>query len=231
MIPDASEMANSLDAACQALHDANVLEDECWSCFCSTVSQLRAKKKELSWYYSVSASNPLTFKPIINDHLSQIITPRIYATVEVDEALCEGKVPPFVNLNSVIQVSGEDGRTIFRSHMDMAEKNTNGQYQHAPLFHLQLGGHHPGADRKEELRLKEPRLPYPPIDLLLACEIVVSNFFPHEWRVLRSNPSWITAICQSQQLCLPAYIERLSSCLNVSSYTASQHLWADAWGV
>lgn len=230
MIPDASLMAQTLDAACQALLEVNVLEDDCWSNVCSTISQLRAKKRELSWNYSVNASHPLTFKSIFNDHLNQNITPRIYATVEVNETLLDVKVPPFVNLNSVIQVLGEDGRTIFRSHMDMAEKNTNGHYQHAPLFHLQFGGHHPGADRKEELRLKEPRLPYPPIDLLLACEIVVSNFFPDEWRALRSNPSWITAICQSQQLCLPAYIERLSSCLNVSSYTASQHLWADVWG-
>lgn len=224
-------MAQTLDAACQSLLEVNVLEDECWSSFCSTVSQLRAKKNELSWYYSVSASNPLTFRPIANEHMNQIITPRIYATVEVDEKLCGKNVPPFVNLNSVIQVLGEDGKPIFHTHMDMAEKNDQGQYQHAPFFHLQVGGHHPGADRKEEFRLKEPRLPYPPTDLLLACEIVVSNFFPDEWRLLRSNPSWIAAICQSQHLCLPVYVERLSSCLNVSSYTASQHLWSDVWGV
>lgn len=230
MIPRASDMANALDAACQALHEVNVLEDDFWSSLSATISQLRAKKNETSWYYSVSASNPLTFKPIINDDLNQIITPRIYATIEVEEALCEKKVPPFVNLNCVIQVLAEDGQILLHTHMDMADKNEHGLYQHAPLFHLQVGGHHPGSDRRSELRLKEPRLPYPPVDILLACEIVVANFYPAEWRSLRINPSWILAICKSQHLCLSTYIDRLSSCLNVSSYTASHHLWADVWG-
>lgn len=231
MIPNASEMAQTLEAGCQALLEANVLEDECWCNICSTVSQLKSIKDDSGhWYYSISASSPLTFKSVPNYQLNQYITPRIYATVEVDETLCEKNVPPFINLNCVIQVLGEDGQSLLHTHMDMAEKNDQGQYQHAPLFHLQVGGHHPGADRNKELQLKEPRLPFPPIDLLLACEMVVANFYPDEWKSLRSHQSWILAICQSQHLCLPAYIERLSSCLNVSSYTASHHLWADVWG-
>lgn len=231
MIPVASEMAQTLEAGCQALLEVKVIENECWSNICSVVSQLKSIKDDSGgWRYTVTASSPLTFRPVENFQLDQYITPRIYATVEVKNDLCEKKIPPFVDLNCVIQVLGEDGNPLLHTHMDMAEKNQGGQYQHAPLFHLQVGGHHPGADRSRELRLKEPRLPFPPVDLLLACEIVVSNFYPDEWKCLHSHQSWILSICQSQRLCFPAYVEKLQSCLSASRYTASHQLWAGVWG-
>lgn len=225
-------MATAIDAACGALLERDIIDSQSYGSIGHAIGQVRANGMESkAWRYSISASSPLTFSQVIDVDLNEIITPRIYLTVDVDDSLAARNVPPFSDLNCVLEILGEDSRIIMSTHIDLAEKNNAGIFQGAPLYHLQFGGHRPGGDRTQENRLKVPRLMHPPLDLLLALDILVANFFPDKWEELRQDPSWIAAICQSQKLCYTTYVSKLADCLNEANATVLEQLWAPVWGV
>jgi len=231
MIPDAESMAEAIQAACNALLEEELIPDGSYPTLGQALGELKARGKDSkSWAYSISAATPLMFSEILNEDLNQIIAPRIYLKVDVDESLLATNKPPFSKLNCVLEVANsESGEIILSTHVDLAEKDANGAFQHAPLFHMQIGGHRPGADRSKELRLKEPRLMHPPLDLLLAIEIVVANFYPKKWENLVQLATWNEAMNISQQLCYSAYTARFNSSLGISTSTAMRALWAAHW--
>jgi hypothetical protein len=75
-------------------------------------------------------------------------------------------------------------------------------------YHTQFGGM---ADDDELCwhpeKLDVPRIMHPPIDLVLACESVVANFFPKTHAELCRDPEWSALIKSSERLYIGPYLD------------------------
>jgi len=105
---------------------------------------------------------------------------------------------------------GSYKRVMFRCHYDTCSHG-----QHAPIFHLQFGGH----PRHDELywfphTLELPRFPSPPVDLILACELVVATFFPSVHRKLCQDGNWTSMIQESELFFMNKFYEVCKNYLN-----------------
>ena len=109
-----------------------------------------------------------------------------------------------------------------RHHLDLAEVDQPG-----PLWHLQTGGNPPGYDKFESTWLKIPRWPIPPADLVLACEVVLMNFFENEWKQLRENGQWTNIVQRSEDLLLRGYQRHLSTYLGRGAAGQRYGTWLD----
>jgi hypothetical protein len=94
-----------------------------------------------------------------------------------------------------------DGRVMLRCHFDFANPGQPG-----PTYHIQFGGN----ARQDELcwfpeALKLPRLAYPPMDLILVCQLVAANFYWGHYDEFRQVPEWKTIVRQSQKCMLRGY--------------------------
>lgn len=102
---------------------------------------------------------------------------------------------------------GSYRRVVFRCHYDMCNE---GQY--APIFHLQFGG----KPNRDECcwfphYLELPRFASPPMDLILACELVVAAFFPPIYAKLRQRSEWRSVIQESEYFLTSRYYHALRS--------------------
>jgi len=110
-------------------------------------------------------------------------------------------------------------RVMFRYHFDRANIDQPG-----PKYHLQFGG----SARGDELCwfpevIKLPRLAYPPMDLILACQSVAANFHWKEYNEFRKTPEWISVLRKSQSYLLRDYYQGCLSALDHDLLT--DHLW------
>lgn len=229
MVPTASNMRSALKALAKTLLINQIVDQSTYSNLVMSADTLRGNSR--CWRYIVHPSKPLLFLPISNHYTGKTVCPSIYAHVEVDEARLKLKNPPFNNLVATLEVKVlETGIIAFRSHFDLANRNQKtGLFQSGPLFHLQYGGHSPGSDRADEFNLKEPRLMYPPIDLILASEIVLANFYFDKWVVIREQPAWKELISLSQQLCYSLFYNHIADCLEKRQPILNS-VWAASWG-
>jgi hypothetical protein len=181
---------------------------------------------------------PLAFEPIYNRKVGQEIWVDLYCDVrwegddplpsqqdlkirvwtEVEdpflhpherEALEADEGDPYVL--DAIETARYGGRVIHRCHFDRANAG-DGPTPHpqpGPRFHLQFGGE-PCDDEFPWLTrvISIPRLPFPPIDLVLACDIVASNFYPDLHQKLVGDAQWAAAVRRSEGGALRAYLER-----------------------
>lgn len=104
-------------------------------------------------------------------------------------------------------------RVVARMHFDKADTSDK-----EPLFHLQFGGKAP--NEVQELcwfpsQIVVPRLPYHPVDIVLASELIVANFFPDSFETLRKEPEWRALIARSQHRILKRYTEVCQSSCSV----------------
>lgn len=120
------------------------------------------------------------------------------------------------------KVDPNRGRVMLRYHFDFAEEGQQG-----PAYHLQAGG---GAHPEEMCWLAEaidlPRIAHPPIDLLLASEMVAANFFAAEYSKIRKDPTWVGSVRIAQDCCYRDYFE---SCRK--TVVANENLLASIWNV
>jgi len=108
-------------------------------------------------------------------------------------------------------------RVISRCHYDTCDKS-----QYAPFYHLQLHG----KPIDNELywfphTIELPRFPSPPIDLILACELVVATFFPRKYQQLMEKGEWVNIIKESESYLLDKYFERCQSYLDINPRNVS----------
>jgi len=100
-------------------------------------------------------------------------------------------------------------RVMLRYHFDRANEGQTG-----PSYHLQAGGN---SDPAELCWLHEavavPRLATPPIDLVLACEVVAANFHAVKFDEISRDPTVIGAIRNSEQAILRTYYDDCSAAL------------------
>lgn len=100
-------------------------------------------------------------------------------------------------------------RVMFRCHFDQANSGQQG-----PQYHIQFGGN-ASADEacwfSSSIRL--PRLIYPPMDLVLACQLIAANFYWEEYIQFREEAQWVNAIRGSQKDLLARYYEQCHNSL------------------
>ena len=151
--------------------------------------------------------------------------------LKVDWQLMMGK-------DTKIEIFDLGGKLQSRWHIDLANQKEDGAYQEGPLFHLQSGGHKPQANRKEELKISRPRWAIPPMELILTCEMILANFYPEQWKIIRGEKRWLKLIHVAQAMCYFAYCQRMHDCLfqpqQLSAQSQSKSVltafWASEWG-
>lgn len=129
----------------------------------------------------------------------------------------------FAELNTTLELYS-DGDLLDRWHVDLAN-----EAQAGPLFHLQHGGHSAGNSmRSREGKLGEPRWPHPPMDLILASELIVANFFPASWRKMQGNSTWSTLIRDAEAFCYHGYFQEMHRYLSGTAKQGSllRQFWA-----
>jgi hypothetical protein len=118
----------------------------------------------------------------------------------------------------------EEGRVMLRYHFDLAEP-----HQQGPQYHLQLGGNL----RENELcwfpeSIKLPRLPFPPMDLVLLCELIAANFYWDDYLKFYETPEWQDALRRSQNFLLHRYYQGCFNAVQNEQGLLVQHLWNSA---
>jgi len=101
--------------------------------------------------------------------------------------------------------SNVHSRVMFRCHFDRGKPTPEGE----PKFHMHIGGV-PEADEFcwFPKQIRSPRIPIPPLDLVLACEFIVSTFFPAKFSELQERREWLKAVYRSEFHHLRTYYEQ-----------------------
>lgn len=204
-----------------------------------TMSRLRhprSRKPSSSWSFEISRQEPLRFREtILHDYRIQAdlycrfswsedeisersITVRIWALEEemiYRPGLDAQAISDFVREGSL------DRRVMLRFHFDMAGSGVS-ELKH----HLQMGGQfedeewcwlHP--------RIDIPRFPYPPVDLFLVCELIGSNLFAPQYGKIRTDPSWVGQIKDSQAEMYAEYFAGCAKALRDGESVLIDYLW------
>lgn len=218
---------------------SDVIEREAKQMLISTASKVRnSQKGNVIWNLNIKSETPLAFR---ESTAYSGLKPEIYCNIVADStnewnfekcdiviriwSVCE-KINYREKLDSQfirdnIQENNNQ-RVIFRCHFDKAR--VTGE----PLFHLQYGGTQKGKLINGSKLIKEyywhpnipvPRIPFPPIDLVLAVEIILENFFPRKFNELQSDYKWINMIKQSERMFLENYFKKCYETINHSSET------------
>jgi len=188
-----------------------------------------ADDNDLSWRLEIPRDKPLRFNQSENQRGSKFIPElnciieggtrkeRPIESIQLELKLCSSK-PDFIfreawdskRVAEKIEESKSKERVMIRFHFDSGKKTEDGE----PLFHFNLGG----VAAESELcwmptTIRNPRFSYMPLDLVLACELVVSNFFPKKYRDLQDNPDWRALVYRSEYVLLrPIVVQNARRC-------------------
>lgn len=212
----------ALKAIATKLLDNEILSPEGYQVLSNAGGILSKHGDAVTWTTQIPVGNPVRFARIVGkdgNALSLTLSAKGIVVNQVDE-----RTPPFEALDIAILGTDLGEQIVYRWHLDRA--NTD---QAGPLFHLQYGGHHPGAVERDR-RSEVPRWCHPPMEIGLLCEMIAANYYTPIWqRTLRTDPGWCSAIRDLQKLCYPAYVRKLSDCLEVSHSTALGEMWNGHW--
>ncbi|EMF5208972.1 hypothetical protein V3738_004732 [Enterobacter roggenkampii] len=98
-------------------------------------------------------------------------------------------------------------------HMDYHVDEGEPQYMH-PDYHLHHGGRYINGlqDYGEVIILDNPRVMHHPLDVFLAIDFVISNFYPKkEWSKIRADTFYKKIIKDAQRAWWKGYYEKISS--------------------
>lgn len=222
-VPLAEEMADIIWSVGEKLLEADILEARSSSVLSRIRNSLKQQKDSKTWHIEIDRGEPIIFSQCLDDK-ENIIIPKIMARgVKVTDTNHE--YPPFEALDISLEVDYHDNTPLVRWHIDKANRNLATGYQDGPLFHVQLGGHHHN-NRQYDIPIKRPRWNYPPLDIVLFCDLVAANFFPEEWDKLKDDPTWCEKISICEKYCYEAYIEKLKNIVSISTKTVLGEFWA-----
>lgn len=221
----AEEVGTALRRIADRLADVNILTPEGQGILAERAGQIKKGRESTAWGIVIDSGRPLTFARM-RDKNGQEVTPSIIVAIE---AAPSGMLaPPFTRLDMALEIRDLAGDPVARWHLDLANMGEDAP-QDGPLFHLQYGGHNPGA-RHLDHPLKGPRWCHPPMEVGLFCEMVAANFFADIWRrQLRDDWGWCEAVRKLQTLCFSSYVAMMSSALGSSDSTVLCSMWADRW--
>jgi len=224
-IPTAREMSSNLARLSNLLCQEELIQPYSKNSLDCVSGQLRKLGRSQSWKYTINISAPIDFVAISTKKLGHI-APRVYINVAVKPPETDDH-SPFSKLNNTIEVIDiSNGELQSRWHVDLANLKEDGIYQAGPLFHLQGGGHQPQGDRKKELKVSIPRWAIPPMELILTCEMIIANFYPNKWKIIKRQPGWLELLKVAQQLCYPQYCQQIQACLSGKPQSVLEALWA-----
>jgi general stress protein 26 len=208
-VPTGKDLAKAVDHLSALLIENELVEDQSAEAFSLVASQLRRNSTGTSWGYEVDRSTPVLFRPVDTRKLNSV-QPQLHLNVCVGNSV--GKWHPFVRLATTLELLDEQKSPIMRWHVDLA--NT---CQQGPMFHLQAGGHSQSyKDRSQEIQIELPRWAHPPVDLFLACELVVANFYPEKWLQIRALQGWCDVIRDAEKFCYLPYQEEIKNYFSTS---------------
>lgn len=224
-IPTAREMSSSLARLSNLLCQEQLIQPYSKNYLDAVSGKLRKFGNSKSWQYTINISTPIDFVATSTKKLEHI-APRLYIDVAVKPPETEDD-SPFTKLNNTIEVIDiSNGELQSRWHIDLANLKEEGIYQAGPLFHLQGGGHQPQGDRNKELKVSIPRWSIPPMELILTCEMIIANFYPEKWKIIKRQRGWLELIKLAQQLCYPQYYQTIQDCLSGKPQSVLETLWA-----
>jgi len=228
-MPTAREMSSNLARLSNLLCQEELIQPYSKHSLDAVSGKLNKFGRSQSWRYTINVSAPIDFVATSTKKLGQI-APRVYIDVAVKPPETDDQ-SPFCKLNNTIEVIDRSNSELqSRWHVDLANLKEEGIYQAGPLFHLQGGGHQPQGDRKTELKVSIPRWHFPPMELILTCEMIIANFYPEKWKRIKGQRGWLELIQVAQQLCYPQYCQRIQACLSGKQDSVLEALWATEWG-
>ena len=120
------------------------------------------------------------------------------------------------------EIDGVTGRVMLRLHFDLANAAQPG-----PKYHLQIGG----KPQDNEFHwfpesLGVPRILHPPMDLVLATELISATFYPEHYRKLKREPLWRSSIKTSQDHLLADYLDSAKRAVS-----EGRSLLEDQWNI
>ncbi len=201
----ATEMANRLSQLSGLLLEEKLIQSDSVTVIHKVVAQLKGQRKNQGWRYSITPTDPVRFCPT-NTKKASNVQASLQMSLLVTDARQKGMEGWFSELNTTLELH-IDGNIIDRWHIDLANKTQEG-----PVFHLQHGGHSSGNSmRQTEGKLSVPRWMHPPMDIVLACELVVANLFQEQWLRLRKNPTWTALVRDAESFCYEDYFKAVSN--------------------
>lgn len=211
IIPTAREMSSYLASLSNLLCEKELIYPDSKSSLDHASAKLIKLGASRSWKYTIEASAPINFVPTPDKKLEEIEL-LVYIDVAVEPPK-RNELPPFKKLDTKIEIFDLAGHLQSRWHIDLANRKEDGSYQEGPLFHLQSGGHKPEGKREDELKISRPRWAIPPMELILTCEMIIANFYPEQWKTIRTEKRWLKLIHIAQLMCYSAYCQRMQNCL------------------
>lgn len=184
-------------------------------------------KGSFSWQFSIPRESPLTFKEngdrlqadvmgIIDGEGDEIKGMSTLLRVwSLDEDLC---YRPGIDAEQVrTRLAGTGRRVMVRFHFDRRAKDVT---KPEPIYHLQVGG---DALQDENCwfpkQLAVPRFHFPPMDIVLVCELVLVNLFHECSEHLREKPEWKKLVVRSQDAFQKSYFNDFYSYINNTNDT------------
>lgn len=150
------------------------------------------------------------------DPIVKKVTVAIELKYELESNLTE-KIDLFKSYSFQLLINGYiesgDVSNLFCWHLDK-ECHTNGKFAH-PLYHFHAGGNRiDGYEKGNLLMISSPRIPHPPMDVILAIHFVIQNFvnakdFPQK-KLLLQDPEYINIIERAQTRVLDPYFHAFS---------------------
>lgn len=126
----------------------------------------------------------------------------------------ERDVGDLTHLIMNLSIESANGDHLCAWHFDRHIEGDEPSADAHPLYHFQNGGHvmKPHNDfLGRALLLPAPRLPFPPMDAVLAIDFVLSNFSGLCWSDLRDEPGYVRLLKESQEAFWKPYLKNLSS--------------------
>lgn len=179
------------------------------------------------WQFLIPRESPITFKEnsdrlqadvtgIIEGEGDEVKEVRTLLRVwSLNEALCYRAGIDAEQVKAKFDQTGR--RVIARFHFEPRATHIASP---EPIYHLQVGG---VALENENCwfpkQLEVPRFHFPPMDIVLLCELVLVNLFPKSSRNLREKPEWKRLVVKSQNAFQGSYFNKFCSYVNSTTDT------------
>jgi len=192
------------------------------------VRMLRTQRRVGSWWqFSIPRESPLTFREnsdrlqadvmgIIEGEGDEVKEVRTLLRIwSLDEALC---YRAGIDAEQVRAKFTETKRRVMvRFHFERRAKHVT---RPEPVYHLQVGG----VSLQDEncwftKQIEVPRFHFPPMDIVLLCELVLVNLFCENSKELREKPEWKKLVMKSQNAFQRSYFNKFYSYVNNATDT------------
>lgn len=185
---------------------------------------------DILWELLIDCDEPLEFKAT---EIDKRLQPDIFCELEISKnhefnlkeyklviriwSICEKmsykKERDSDDIKKILE-SQDYKRVMFRCHM---EKTTT---KNEPIIHMQFGGIQRDGRIKEcffsPKNLKVPRFLVPPLDLVLAVQIIIANYFPEEYKKLKDDEKWSEMVKKSEMMFQGCFYKKCSDNINTN---------------